>query len=223
MAAPDAETGTPAITFYVDVVEAQAKLAAVQAANPGSQLQLSVAPLGTAFAMSTQAQEDMVVRLQPSQAVMNGVRETLGFSAADASSAQPVPLFGSDELNFELPPGPECPEGGEMTPLFFAVDDFRAAWVASGQAADKLPALQLADLRTLAYNMEHDTSKDWSPILLVAPEESITFVKGGAPREAPPKAEEEETPPELSSADVQGLLFGEDSDSSFGQKKTIRF
>lgn len=222
MAAPDPETGTPAITFYVDVMEAQAKLAAVQAVNPGAELQLSVAPLGTAFAMSSQSQEDMVVRLQPSQAVMNGVRESLGFPAADASGAQPVPLFGSDELNFELPPGPECPEGGEMTPLFFAVDDFRAAWVASGQPADKLPALQLTDLRTLAYNMEHDSTKDWSPVLLIAPEAAIDFVKGGATA-SPPKAKEEEEAPELSGADVQSLLFGDDSDNPFGNKKTIRF
>ena len=223
MAAPDPESGTPVITFHLDITEAQASLASIQAANPSAAMQLTTAPLGTAFEMSKQRTEDVIVRLQPSQAELDGVRKTLGFSKDEGFGDQPIPLFGSDELNFEIPQGPENPSGGEMTPLFFGVSDFRAAWAASGQPADRLPGLQLTDLRTLAYNMEHDTSKDWGPILLIAPEASIEFVKGQE-EEAAPKGEEEEPKadvPDLTAEDVQALLFGDDSESAFGQKKTF--
>ena len=90
-----------------------------------------------------------------------------------------VPRFGSELLQFSMPPCRESPQGGEMQPLFFGAADCRAAWVASGQPADEMPALELTDLRTLAYNMEHDKDgKDWSKILLVAPEAGMAFARG---------------------------------------------
>lgn len=225
MAAPDAETGKSVITFHIDVAEAKELLAGIQEANPTAALKLTVAPLGTAFLMSKMEQDDAVVRIQPSQAVLNGVRKTLGFKAEDPESgAQQVPLFGSDELNFEIPVGPENPKGGEMTPLFFSVDDFRSAWIASGQPADKLPPLSLTDLRTLAYNMEKDSSKDWSSILLIAPEAGIAFVKGEAAaaesQQQQQPASKEPATPELTPADVQGLVFGEDDSFPIKQRNT---
>lgn len=175
MSTEDAETGVPVITFYLDVDEARTSLAAASAANPGVDVQLMVAPLGRAFAMR---QEGVSVRLQPSQAEYNGVRQNLGFSDEDASSAQLVPLFYSDELKFEGPP--DSGSSGSMTPFFFTVDDFRAAYVESGQDVNELPGFQLTDLRTLAYNMEHDV--DWRSAVLIPPEAGLAFASGESRR-----------------------------------------
>ena len=169
MSTGDAETGDPVITFYLDVAEAQARLAAASAANPGADVQLMVAPLGRAFTMRPQG---MSVRLQPSQAAYNGVRESLGFPGADASSAQLVPLFYSDELKFEGSPDPSG-SSSSMTPFFFTVDEYRAAWVESGQDVNELPGFQLTDLRSLAYKLEHDA--DWRSAMLIPPEDGVAF------------------------------------------------
>lgn len=169
--------GSEAITFFIDIDEAQATLSAVRAAH--SDAKLSVAPLGIAFLQALNAQAANVpVRLQPSQAEYCSMRESLGFPAAeetgDASgSPQLIPLFYSEKLTFE------DPDGGVLAPLFFGVDCLRAAWVASGQSADNLPGLLLTDLRTLAYDMEHDTPSDakWRSMVLIPPETSMNFVR----------------------------------------------
>ena len=169
MSTVDAETGAPLITFYLDIVDAKASLAF--AADTSAGVQLSVAPLGKAFTMKS---SDVSVQLQPSQAEYNSIRQDLGFSAADESegSMQLIPLFYSDELKFESSSDPDNPS----TPFFFEMGDYRAAWVASGLAADKLPAVQLMDLRTLAYKMENDASNDWRSSVLIPSEAGIEFI-----------------------------------------------
>ena len=95
-----------------------------------------------------------------------------------------IPIFGSDLLKFEPPP-PEIGEEAaaregkpsQMTPLFFRREDFRRAWAASGGSEDELPPIQLTDLRTLCHQMKYDTTQDYRPMLLVAPESSIAFVQ----------------------------------------------
>ena len=181
MAEADAETGRPTITFHLDVVEAQASLAAVRVANPGAGARLILAPLGAALAMSGQQKGGVTVRLQPSLAECRQVRQNFGFSAESEGEAGEgeaeralIPLFSSDKLTFEET------DGSAMTPFFFGVDDFRAAWVQSGQAADEMPPLTLTDLRSLAYEMEHDNSKDFSSTVLMPPAASMAFVRGSA-------------------------------------------
>ena len=65
-----------------------------------------------------------------------------------------------------------------MTPLFFSRRDLQAAWEASVGVAPKeaLAEVQVTDLRTLAYQMQYDTTQQWRSILLVAPEASIAHV-----------------------------------------------
>ena len=173
MSTADAETGTPVITFYLDIADAQRSLAFAKAADLSAGVELLVAPLGKAFTMKS---TDASVQLQPSQAEYNSIRQDLGFSAADESegSMQLIPLFYSDELKFESPSEPDNPS----TPFFFGVGDYRAAWVASGQAAETLPAVQLMDLRTLAYKMENDDApNDWRSTVLIPSEAGIAFVE----------------------------------------------
>ena len=68
--------------------------------------------------------------------------------------------------------GPENPKGGEMTPLFFSVDDFRSAWIASGQPADKLPPL--SD-RPAHARLQHGEGLFKGPVVhpLIAPEAGL--------------------------------------------------
>ena len=77
----------------------------------------------------------------------------------------PVPLFGSDELRFKAPAdegaGADGGEAEELTPLFLRRSDFRAAWLASGGSDDALPAAQVSDLRSLAWQMECESAFDW--------------------------------------------------------------
>ena len=171
MSTVDAETGDSVVVFYLDVAEAQASLAAEAAADPTADLRLKVAPLATAFAAQSAGGS---VRLQPSQAEYNSIRQNLGFGAArpEEGEMQLVPLFYSDALNFE------SASGGEMRPLFFSAGDFREAWAASGQAADQLPALQLIDLRSLAYKMEHGEDEGWRSAVLIPPEASVEYASG---------------------------------------------
>lgn len=167
-----AETGAPVITFYLDIADAKASLAFAMADDPSAGVQLSVAPLGKAFTMKS---TDVSVQLQPSQAEYNSIRADLGFSSADESEGamQLIPLFYSDELKFESSSDPENPS----TPFFFEMGDYRAAWVASGLAADKLPAVQLMDLRKLAYQMENDASDAWRSSVLIPSEAGIEFIE----------------------------------------------
>ena len=166
-----AETGAPVITFYLDIADAKASLDLAKS-DPGAGVQLSVAPLGKAFTMKS---SDVSVQLQPSQTEYNSIRADLGFSSADESEGtmQLIPLFYSDELKFESSSDPENPS----TPFFFEMGDYRAAWVASGLAADKLPAVQLMDLRKLAYQMENDASDAWRSSVLIPSEAGIQFIE----------------------------------------------
>ena len=167
-----AETAAPVITFYLDIADAKASLAFATADDPSAGVQLTVAPLGKAFTMKS---SDVTVQLQPSQAEYNSIRADLGFSSADESEGtmQLIPLFYSDELKFESASDPENPS----TPFFFGLGDYRAAWVASGLAADKLPAVQLMDLRKLAYQMENDASDAWRSSVLIPSEAGIEFIE----------------------------------------------
>ena len=125
-----------------------------------------------------------------------------------------LPLFGSDEIRFAADDGAEA--GQSALPLFFRRDDLRAAWLASGGAAEAMPSVQVTDLRTLAWQMQFDTSQDWRPLLFVAPASSIEYIVaggGGEPAGAPVEADAAgaaEQRVELSRADVAGLIFGDD-------------
>ena len=165
-----AETGAPVITFYLDIADAKRSLAFASADDPG--VELTVAPLGKALTMKS---SDVTVQVQPSQAEYNSIRADLGFSSADESEGELklIPLFYSDELKFESSTEPENPS----TPFFFEMADYRAAWLASGLASDELPAVQLMDLRKLAYQMEHDASDAWQSSVLIPSEAGIEFIK----------------------------------------------
>jgi hypothetical protein len=288
---PD-ESGALVCRFYLELSEAQAALTDLRAANPGEKIELTVAPLGTAFALSeweeqvdeeargvdgllpdidnlqddddllvdetdegddgdgsdddalrtsapaSAAPSGVVVRLQAAQTEVEASKGVLAASPTPPLLRRrnqregAVPLFGSDELRFEMPSGAEeaagVNDGSEdeemraMTPLFFTREDFKTAWLSSGEAAEQLPAVQVTDLRTLAYQMQFDTSQDWRSLLLVAPEASIDFVKQQQQQQAVETqtrrnsrrtaASEDERDadkgPGLSRADLQGLLFG---------------
>ena len=288
IATPDPESGSPVSTFYLELSEAQAAMRSLQEANPRAAIQLTVAPLGTAFALSEwqeqpseepgenplipdeaaaafaddedgdafaadyaasssdedaadaafladiEAQEasgtgadalsggsggsggdgakstDVAVRLQASQEEVADLGELLTKSPAPPllrrrnAREGSIPLFGSDLLKFQMPSAEQGGEGegGEMMPLFLRRADFKSAWAASGGAPDKVPAIQLTDLRTLAYQMQFDTYQDYRPMLLVASDASIEFVQ----RQEAALAEADV--PELSAEDLQSLLFG---------------
>ena len=117
------------------------------------------------------------MRLQPSSTELSNMRQSFGGLAPEASGEQPiVPLFSSNQLSFEIPPSPDDPNSATMArPLFFGVSDFRAAWIESGRPSDELPGLELTDLRKLTHDMEHDMSKDWRSVVLMAPAAGMTF------------------------------------------------
>jgi len=138
----------------------------------------------------------------------------------------PIPLFGSDAIRFQLPVAEDdsaCEEGSAttLTPLFFRRGDLLAAWAASGGTADSLPAVQVTDLRTVAWQMLYEREQDWRPMLFVAPEPAIDFVKEQqAELEAAAAAEAEQVSAapagvqlpngvQLNKADVQGMIFGD--------------
>ena len=253
--------------FYLEISEAQAAAAELRKANPKVAIGLSVAPLGTAFALSEWQEtvdeegsdgllptaeelddltfdddddeydddlaeegdvddaillglEDAVsapggdgdgaarptraprkrvaarrrgaaavsVRLQAAQAEVAAVEDVLGDAPVPPLLRRrnqregPIPLFGSDALRFRMDAsgasggfesGATAAAGGAgaelLLPLFFRREDFRAAWAASGGAPDDAPPVQVTDLRTLAYQMQFDTSMDYRQMLLVAP------------------------------------------------------
>ena len=175
-----AETAAPVITFYLDIADAKRSLAFASADDPG--VELTVAPLGMALTMKS---SDVTVQVQPSQAEYNSIRADLGFSSADESEGEMklIPLFYSDELKFESSSDPDDPRSipvstnTSSTPFFFEMADYRAAWVASGLASDELPAVQLMDLRKLAYQMEHDAADAWRSSVLIPSEAGIEFIK----------------------------------------------
>ncbi|KAL3898089.1 MAG: hypothetical protein SGPRY_012915 [Prymnesium sp.] len=159
-------------------------------------------------------------RLRASRAEVEAVGDAL-----DGASAPPalrlrnqrrgvVPLFGSDQIRFQISVG----EGGaaqtEMrTPLFVSRADLVDAWVASGGTSESLPELQLTDLRTLAWRMQFDGSQDWRTIMLVASDDAIAFVEQQQAKEPVSPTPQEQGEPskanlELSKADVQALIFG---------------
>jgi len=164
---------------------------------------------------------DVTVRLQASQAEVEAAKEVLDASPVPPllrrrnAREGPIPLFGSQALRFRMPAEEagadggfeSAPEGGAdglLTPLFFRRSDFGDAWAASGGAPEAMPAVQVTDLRTLAYQMQFDTTMDYRSMLLVAPEPAIEFVRQ---QQAAAQAAAEQTT-ELSAADVQGLIFG---------------
>ena len=165
--------GTPVITFHIDVAEAQALLARIQAS--GAEAALKVVPLGNALAMSSQQSQGAIMKVQSSRAEYARMRQSLGFNVTDVAepeggSPQIVPLFYSELLKFEE-------SGEQMMPMFFGMDDFRAAWTESGLPADEMP-VQLTDLRKLQNDLESDES--WLSTVLMPPEASMKFLRGGA-------------------------------------------
>jgi hypothetical protein len=207
VATPDA-TGALGCTFYLELSEAQTALAELRGANPRTALDLSVAPLGTAFALcewsglpqttkdmfeddgddddltfasegagglfeqgASSAEGQASLRLKASAVEVEAVGSLL-----DETPAPPLlckrnrrlgglPLFGSDELRFQLPKSADdgTADVSIVRPLFLRRSDFRDAWLASGGPADGLPAAQVADLRTLAWQMQFDNSQALDP------------------------------------------------------------
>ena len=301
MAERDEEGERSSCRFYLEISEAQAAAAELRAANPSVAIDLTVAPLGTAFALSEwqelvdeEAIDDLpeeddeldaifdeddddedvfdeeeeeeedpddmfpgletavrgrsagrskrqeasgrrarpparqrrpsgpseaLVRLQAAKGEVEAARSVLDESPVPPLLRRrndregPIPLFGTDALRFRMS---ESGEGGFesdadsdadatpelLTPLFFRREDFSAAWAASGGTAESVPPVQVTDLRTLAYQMQYDTTQDYRRMLLVAPEPAIEFVRQQ-------QAAQEAAEPDLSDADVQGLLFGD--------------
>ena len=127
----------------------------------------------------------------------------------------PIPLFGSDDLRLSMPEEDALAAGAgagstTMLPLFFRRQDAAAAWVASGGAPDKLPPLQVTDLRTLAWQMRFSRETDWRPMLLVAPEPAIEFVKQKQTEAAALAATADAQINSLTPEDMRGLVFGGD-------------
>ena len=298
LAEPDADE-TPVCRFYLELSEAQSALKTMRDANPNVAIDLSITPLGTAFALSEWQESvdeegddgllpegadeleqileeededddfddyddemdmmddstllglaesekeggggggaaaatprrrkkgaaigaaDLLVRLQASKPEIDAAQSVLSKSPAPPLLRRrneregPIPLFGSDRLRFKMPTdssagGFESSEDAEaspeiMTPIFFRREDFGAAWVASGGAVNAVPPVQVTDLRTLAYQMQYDTEQDWRPMLLVAPDPAIEYVRE---RQAAAEAAEAAKSASLSRNDVQGLIFG---------------
>ena len=173
---------------------------------------------------STSASAEIRLRLQANQAEIDAVRHLLAASPTPPLLARrnklegAIPLFGSDEIRFapRKEEGRGAEEGAEegaedgaaveedyLLPLFLRREDLLSAWVASGGAAETPPPIQATDLRTLAWQMECDSDRNWRPILLVAPDESIAIVEQmqQKPTAAAPT-------PSLSKADALGLIFG---------------
>ncbi|KOO22033.1 hypothetical protein Ctob_002953 [Chrysochromulina tobinii] len=119
------------------------------------------------------AEASIEVRLQAARAEMESVRGLLKKSPVPPLLRRrnvlqgPIPLFGSDQIRFQLPPDPdpdpdrsqirfqrpagtaaaadaadEKEEESTMLPLFFRRSDLHVAWVASGGSIDSLPAVQ---------------------------------------------------------------------------------
>jgi len=136
------------------------------------------------------AEASIEVRLQAARAEMESVRGLLKKSPVPPLLRRrnvlqgPIPLFGSDQIRFQRPAGTtaaadaadEKEEESTMLPLFFRRSDLLVAWVASGGSIDSLPAVQVTDLRTIAWQMQFDRNQDWRPMLFVAPEPAIDFV-----------------------------------------------
>ena len=76
-----------------------------------------------------------------------------------------VPLFGTDAIRFTANEGADA--DSTLQPLFFTRDHVRAAWAASGGASEKMPPMQVTDLRTLVWQMQYDFSQDWRSLLFV--------------------------------------------------------
>ena len=87
------------------------------------------------------------------------------------------------------------------------VDELQAGGICSPRRC--LAARQVTDLRTLAWQMQFDTATDWRPMLLVAPEAAIAYVQA---QQAAAAEQLAARGLELTNADVQGLLFGENAD-----------
>jgi len=158
-------------------------------------------------------------RLQASQSELEAVEDALAASPAPPLLQRRnrllghLPLFGSDNIRFRAEEADEAPA---WMPLFLRREDVASAWLASGGDASSLPSLQVTDLRTLAWQMESDESHDWRNILLVAPDSSIEFVQQQQQQqdeeeERRQEEEDEEAVVPLSPADVQGVLFPDNS------------
>jgi hypothetical protein len=173
------------------------------------------------------AEASIEVRLQAARAEMESVRGLLKKSPVPPLLRRrnvlqdPIPLFGSDQIRFQRPAGTtaaadaadEKEEESTMLPLFFRRSDLLVAWVASGGSIDSLPAVQVTDLRTIAWQMQFDRNQDWRPMLFVAPEPAIDFVKQQQQQQQQQEqaaAAAAAAAPKLSAADVQGLIFGSD-------------
>jgi hypothetical protein len=176
------------------------------------------------------AEASIEVRLQAARAEMESVRGLLKKSPVPPLLRRrnvlqgPIPLFGSDQIRFQRPAGTtaaadaadEKEEESTMLPLFFRRSDLLVAWVASGGSIDSLPAVQVTDLRTIAWQMQFDRNQDWRPLLFGAPEPAIDLVKLQQQQQQQQQQQElaaaaaAAAAPKLSAADVQGLIFGSD-------------
>lgn len=160
---------------------------------------------------------EIVLRMQANQAELEAVRQVLAAAPTPALLSRrnrkegALPLFGSDSIRF-APTKAQAEEAQSeddyMLPLFLRREDLFNAWLASGGAADSPPEVQVTDLRTLVWQMECDSERNWRPIILVAPDESIELVDQMQQQQQQAGAAATAGLPSLSKADALGLIFG---------------
>lgn len=159
---PDAE-GTVKIRFWVDPDEAGSALVAAQAINPEESLQLTVTPMGTAFALLagwTEAPTEVPFQLHASSAVLRSLAEELG-AEPDLDA---FPVFACQELS-----------NSRVMPMFLSRQDLRDTWIAAGRPESALPSeLTVTQLSNLAAKMTSDGSTNWKTVMIIASAKATT-------------------------------------------------
>jgi hypothetical protein len=184
------------VTWYADVGDAKAALAALKAKmkpQPGLSLGLDYLPLGRAYSLSDGWTPQRFrggtppMTLRPSSKVL----QSCGSAAIQALEAQiPAavkqrnPQQGAFPLLYL-----EALQSEGVLPYFFDREDLAACWIASGRPREQLPSqAQVVDLRSLVVRMCRE-STDWLARVRLVPSQSmvdlVPFVEGtGKYREA---------------------------------------
>lgn len=159
-----------AVTFYTDMEDAKADLAAAQKAEPEAKLGMDYTPLGRAFALTqgmAGLQTPGPTRLQFSRATVkhcgeDGVPPEL---RERMRSAGPFPLFYSDKLGSE-----------QFTPVFFAVSDLREFWCTCGGDPKNPPTPTVTDLRIVVARTLQEPGQ-WEPLHYIPLKSSEPLMK----------------------------------------------